>query len=168
MKLIQLTRGQFTVVDDEDFDYLVKWNWYALKAKHGFYAVRNGPRPAPGKRQTMILMHRVILARKLGIDSSEISETDHEDGNKLNNQRFNLHNVTSAENLQGFRTKWKGSRSQYRGVSWNKNDKRWQAVVTANGKRHYGGQYETEEEAARVRDRLALEVTGKRASLNFP
>ena len=29
MKVMPLTQGQFTVVDDEDYDFLIQWRWFA-------------------------------------------------------------------------------------------------------------------------------------------
>lgn len=40
MKQIRLSRGQFTVVDDDDFDYLNQWKWYYSNG----YAVRSSVR----------------------------------------------------------------------------------------------------------------------------
>ncbi len=36
MKLIPLTQGQFAIVDDEDFESLNRFKWYARKTKYGF------------------------------------------------------------------------------------------------------------------------------------
>ena len=45
---------------------------------------------------------------------------------------------------------------------------RWEVVVTHERKEHYGGTFDDEVEAAKARDRLALELFGKYARLNFP
>jgi hypothetical protein len=43
MKEIQLTQGKVALVDDDDFDYLSQWKWYAHKpsTRDIYYAVRN-------------------------------------------------------------------------------------------------------------------------------
>lgn len=33
MKKISLTQGQFTIVDDEDFEELNQYNWFAYKKR---------------------------------------------------------------------------------------------------------------------------------------
>jgi len=35
MKKIELSKGQFALVDDEDFEYLNQWKWHAHLAKTG-------------------------------------------------------------------------------------------------------------------------------------
>jgi len=58
--------------------------------------------------------------------------------------------------------------SCYRGVSWNKKDKRWQAMIFANGKATWLGYFKEEEAAARAYDAAAWRERGDKAKLNFP
>ena len=79
-----------TLVDDIDYEYLIQWKW-SLSSKG--YAVR-------GKRingeSKLIIMHRVILERKLGHDDFE--QVHHRNWNKIDNRRDNLQAVTNAQN----------------------------------------------------------------------
>jgi hypothetical protein len=63
-----------------------------------------------------------------------------------------------------------GSRksSKYRGVSWLKNNNKWQANIRYDGKLQYLGTFEAEEEAAKAYDRAARAHKGEKAQLNFP
>src|SRR5690242_203106 len=95
MKEIQLTHGQVTIVDDEDFEWLSQWKWYAqLNQSDGKYrAVRNkriGPRNED--RKIMIWMHREILGA-----GNEI-KVDHKNHNPLDNRKINLRLATSSQN----------------------------------------------------------------------
>ena len=40
MKLIQLTKGKFAQVEDEDYEYLNQWKWSAKVCKNNIYANR--------------------------------------------------------------------------------------------------------------------------------
>ena len=94
MKIIKLTRGQQTIVDDDVYEWAKNYKWYANKYGKNWYAVRhyttinNGER----KRHTLYLHHCV-----LGFPLNKL-EIDHRDGNGLNNQRDNLHIVTRRKN----------------------------------------------------------------------
>ena len=57
--------------------------------------------------------------------------------------------------------------SRYRGVCWNKKNRRWQAAINSSGKYLYLGSYVSEEEAARAFDRAAVRIRGKKARINF-
>ena len=58
--------------------------------------------------------------------------------------------------------------SRFRGVSWNKKDDKWQAMIFAKGKARWIGYFKKEEDAARAYDKEALAERGPRALLNFP
>ena len=82
MRLIKLSQGLSTMVDDKDFEALNEFKWFAQKVKNTFYAGRNMPRV--NGRQKTAYMHREIM------NTPAEMETDHRDRNGLNNQRENL------------------------------------------------------------------------------
>lgn len=93
VKQIKLTKGQVTLVDDEDFEELNKWSW---KLSTNGYAIRcpsNGKTENGRYKYTTIRMHRVIMRTPNGL------ETDHINGNRLDNRKCNLRNITRADNL---------------------------------------------------------------------
>lgn len=162
---IFLTQGKSTLVDDEDYEYLKDFSWITLKQERvyvptAFYAARTFA--VPGGRK-MVMMHRVIL----GVDHLNWKETpvDHEDGNGLNNQRYNLRLATLTYN-QGNKNKYYGT-SQFKGVSWYPAKEKWVAKIgTKTGQLHLG-YYIDEEEAARAYDAAAIHYFGEFASTNF-
>jgi predicted RNA methylase len=92
MKTILLTNRGEALVDDEDFEFLNQWTWYAKRGKSNKdYAVRC---IIQGGKKITVRMHRVIMNCPVGMT------VDHHDRNTLNNQKFNLENVTSAENTK--------------------------------------------------------------------
>ena len=138
MKYIELTQEYQATVDNEDFSYLNQWKWYY---KQG-YAARNII--APDGSRTIVRMHRLLLKTPIGM------ETDHINHNKLDNRRDNLRIVTKNQN-QWNRKKQAGS-SQYKGIYWNKQNKRWHVQLQVDGKKKWLGYYANEEDA-----RLAYE-----------
>jgi hypothetical protein len=152
---IPLTCGQFALVDPEDYYRLSKFQWYANgHTKTKFYAIRK----CDGKS---VKMHRVIM------NAPEDLFVDHIDHNGLNNTRGNLRLCTPAENSRNSGSN-KGSTSKYKGVSWNRNVKKWCAQIRLNYKIHRIGHFEDEIAAAKAYDKKAAELHGEFACLNFP
>lgn len=77
MKQIELTQGLYTLVDDEDYDLLVQYNW------HANYDVRANRWRAMNR--TVGQMHRFLL----GINEYDIL-VGHRNNNTLDNRRENL------------------------------------------------------------------------------
>ena len=127
MKEIILTQSQIALVDDDQYEFLIQWKWYADKPKTGytFYAYRNSP-TINGKRHRIAMHHEVIGKPPKGFVN------DHRNGRGLDNQRHNLRHVTRRQNLQNLKNIKKSSR--YPGVCWDKTRKKWNTKITINGK----------------------------------
>ena len=151
MKEIPLTRGRVAIVDDEHYWWLTKWKWYY--GSNG-YAVRN----APGKRHKY--MHCVIMDTPPGMD------TDHINGDRLDNRRSNLRVCTRAQNTHNQKVS-KANSSGYKGVHWHKHDKRWRTQIKTGGKKIYLGNFHSKEYAALAYNRGALQYHGAFANLNY-
>lgn len=160
MKEIKLTQGQFTKVDDEDYQYLNQWKWHCAKCKDNYRACRN---ITIGKKiQKRIYMSHIIMEPKIGF------VVDHIDHNTLNNQRSNLRICSRKQNARNYKSK-KGT-SIYIGVNYikkGKRIKRWCSSIRVNYKLKTLGIYKTEKEAALRRDEAAKYYFGEYACLNF-
>ena len=139
-KTIPLTQGYETIVDDEDYEFLVQWQWHVCFSSSGnVYAMRNSE-PVNGRRHH-ILMHRVLNGTPKGL------RTDHRDGNGLNNSRDNLRDATPVQNGQNRRPNKVGT-SKYKGVFWHKQHRKWYAKIQVNKKPITIGLFRDEKEAA--------------------
>ncbi len=159
MKKIFLTQGKVAIVDDEDHFWLSMWVWCC---HNGGYAVRN---ERCSKIRKIVLMHRVILERKLG--HSNFEQVDHKDGDRLNNRKANLRVATNAQNMRN-RGKNVNNTSGYKGVTWFKRDKNWTASIWVNGVRIHLGYFNCKIEAAKAYDIAAKKYHREFAVLNFP
>jgi hypothetical protein len=159
MKEIPLTGGYTAIVDDEDFERVSQFKWFAEDHRHTMYAKRNVRREDGG--WTSERLHRFILGPPDGI------AVDHIDRNGLNNRRENLRIATASEN-QHNRGKAVNNTSGYIGVSWHKKSGKWQAMIKVNGGAKHLGLFACPVAAAKARDKAAIELHGEFASLNFP
>lgn len=150
------------MVDDEDYDWLNQWNWYYLKkdADNTGYAMRCGRKDDGERFRKGILMHREILDLKKG------EYADHIDGNGLNNCRKNLRKASNMQNVRNQR-KMIGTSSKYKGVSWDKQHKRWRAKLCVDYKQITIGLFNSEEEASEAYNSKARELHGDFAKLNI-
>ncbi len=147
---IPVTGGYIAYVDAADYPEISRWRWH-MKSGYAM-RVENG-------RQ--IYMHREIMKPPKG------KVVDHIHGNRMDNTRANLRNVTPAENRRNH-PKHRGSSSRYFGVSYLRKRDKWQAAFFLNGRSTFIGHYDSEIEAARAYDRAAVEQLGESARLNFP
>lgn len=161
VKYIPLTQGKFAIVDDEDYDRISELNWFVMNNQRIFYA--GGWSPMVNGKRTHYLMHRIIM------DACKGQQIDHKDGNGLNNQRMNLRFCTISQNLQNQRiSKHPSKHSKYKGVTWHKSAKKWQASIRGENHRdYYLGSFVNEEDAAKAYDKKAKELFGEFARCNY-
>lgn len=153
MKEITLSRNKTTVVDNENFDELSKYKWYF----DGYYAVRN--EKTRKNKTKIILMHRQIMREPKG------KRIDHEDGNGLNNQKYNLRLCSHAENMRNSK-KPINNTSGYKGVHFNKKAKKFQAYISVDNKNKHLGLFNNPIDAALAYNNAAKKLHGKFANLN--
>ena len=134
MREILLSQEKVALVDDEDYDRLMKNNWYAFKDRNVIYALR-----CVGRNVKVRMPHDI-----LGFKTANGMMVDHIDGNGLNNQKSNLRIVTNRENQQNRHV---GDSSKYPGVSYNKAVGKWQSSITTNKVRTHFGSFTNEFEA---------------------
>lgn len=155
MKQIPLTKGKFAIVDDEDYDFLMIRKWYC----------RNGYASCKLKRgsvEIVINMHRIINRTPEGLD------TDHINGNRLDNRKCNLRNATRSQNGCNREPSISNKTTGYRGVWKRKNrpEDVWCAEIKVNGKRHRLGTFYDIKDAAVAYNEAAIKYHGEFARLN--
>lgn len=155
---IPLTQGKFALIDDEDYPIVSLFKWHAQKDRNTFYAKVhiwiNKTKYIP------LSMHRLIM------NLNPYEQGDHKDRNGLNNQKSNLRECTRSQNKMNSK-KYKNSLSKYKGVYWNKQIKKWRAMIRINKKLTHLGCFKDEVEAAKTYDKFAKKHYGDFAKLNF-
>lgn len=157
MKLIPLTQGKFAMVDDEDYEFLMEFNWYAKRAPRTWYARTN---VGSGRTRTTMTMHQLIAG---------VINVDHADRNGLCNMKYNLRLSTLSQNHGNQAKTLSKTTSKYKGVHRRRDSSRWRAYIGAAGKsRQNLGSFLSEEDAAVAYDMAAVRRYGEFARLNFP
>lgn len=151
MKKIKLTQDKYTIVDDADFEWLNQWKWCYHKIGYVFKKL--------WKRNRALYMHRLIMNTPKGM------ETDHINGDKLDNRRSNLRVCTRSQNEanKGLRI---DNTSGYKGVYWNRKNKKWVANIGFNYKNIYLGEFNDRFHAMKAYNAKAKELFGEFARLN--
>lgn len=151
---IPLGKGKVAIVDEEDYEQLMQWNWHV--SAFG-YAVRFiGPK---GKLK-IVWMHREILK------THPKKQTDHINQDRLDNRKANLRQCSATQN-QGNRWKSRHAKtSRFKGVSWSKEGNYFVACGTESGTPKRLGGFTSEIQAAKAYNRWARNYFGEFAELN--
>lgn len=145
------TAAGLLVIDEADLSIVSSYRWVSGRKPGTSYALAR----VAGRR---VFLHHLLMGRPL-----RGFETDHIDGNGLNNRRANLRTVTISQNRMNSR-KHSGCRSKFKGVIWEERLHKW--TVRLRSKRY--GAFASELEAAIKYDEVAVLVNREFARLNFP
>ena len=158
MREIILTQGRVAIVDDEDYERVSKYKWYAMNS--GLKRRRVERWYAEGSvNGTYTKLHRFIM----GLAKSQKLNVDHINNDSLDCRKENLRLVTRQQNRFNSKTSKKG----YKGVfDSHRKNKRWIALIRFNKKAIYLGHHKTQEEAALAYNSKALELFGEYVRLN--
>jgi hypothetical protein len=155
MKTINLTQGQVALVDDWRYEELNQFKWHAHwnEPTQSFYATRTvGKRPF---RKT-IWMHRQIMNTPKGMFC------DHRNNDTLNNQEYNLRNVTRSQNNMNSRLRSDNALGQ-RCIHLHQN--RYMVEVYKDYERVFTQSFPTLDEAIVARDEALKKYHGEFAYL---
>lgn len=143
MKIIKISRGFETIVDDEDFEWLNKFIWTAIPKGDGrVYATRMSRRSYKNQPRHILQMHREITNAPKGM------VVDHINHNTLDNRKENLRVCTHAENMRN-RKLQSNNKYGFPGLYFDERlSKPWMALIRNGGKRQLNlGSFDTKEEA---------------------
>lgn len=155
--------GRKALISIQDRD-LAKINWSCIRVSkredaHLYVVHVTSKTTAPifgVPLHKMVYLHKVILARKLGMKYAEILGTrliaDHKNGNGLDNRRRNIRKATHTQNV------------------WNRRYDPFTCIVPSGSKfevtlhrkrvRYYLGTFDTHQEALEARDNLRKKLDG--------
>lgn len=143
LSCVPLTQGFFATIDAADAQLVSELRWFAKVCTRAdgtlrVYAIAKVVRP-DGK-WTTLRMHRLIAGTPKGL------ETDHINGDGLDNRRANLRHATTSQNQQN-RGAQANNTSGFKGVSWSKADRKWRARINGGGKQSHLGMFDSAEAA---------------------
>jgi hypothetical protein len=144
----------YTLVDDDDYEKLLKYKWYYNSKKIYVSAYIN---------KKMIYIHRYIMnINNVNIDNLQI---DHINNNRLDNRKINLRVCTNSNNTCNKKLS-KRNKTGYKGVVNFKNSK-YISQLYFNYKRVFFKIFDNPIDAAKAYDEQAKKYFGEFAHLNF-
>lgn len=145
-----------TVIDVEDIKKVVQYKWNACRFRGKDLYVKTL------SSGSSVYLPNVIL----GIETNRKIHIDHINRNTLDNRKENLRACTPSQNLFN-RGKNSNNKSGFKGVSWNKEKKKWIVRITKPGGRQaHVGYFNSKIEGAKAFNEAALKYHKEYACLN--
>lgn len=154
--------GKYVAIVDEADKDLADLSWTVNALKNTQYAMRH---IRINRKQIAILLHRVILSRMLGRELLSSEQTDHINGDGLDNRRENLRLATSSQNHWNQKRASNNS-SGYKGVTWSKHNKKWRAQIMYKKNPIFLGYFDRPELAHEEYCKAAKELFGEFANFD--
>lgn len=152
--LVPLTKNKFSEVDPAGWDKVKKFKWYYGTTGYALHSTYD----KNTKKHGRIRMHRFLM------NTPYKMETDHINGDRLDNRHCNLRICTKSQNMHNiYRPKGK---SKYKGVSWEKRINKWFAQIRINGKTKFLGYFDNEIDAAKKFNQEAKKHLGDYVQIN--
>ena len=107
-------------------------------------------------------MHRFLL----GLSLNDGILTDHRNLNGLDNRQNNIRRCNRAQNGQNTQSR-EDTTSRFKGVCWDKLNKKWESRIGIKNKTKYLGRFIQEELAALAYDFAAMRYHREFANFNF-
>ena len=111
---IELTQNKFAIIDNEFYDTVKEYKWYAVEKHKTFYA-------KTGRAPYGFYLHHLILGCPLNN-----LEIDHINHNGLDNRLSNLRIITHRQNLSNKRNNYE---SDYPGVHFDNKTNKWTSAI---------------------------------------
>lgn len=150
---LPLADGRFVAIDAADFPKCARHRWH-LKQNYVQSKINH----------KSVALYRMVLGGDLPLHVKPV----HHDGDRLNCRRANLGVLNYSQASATVRKRSQKTTSDYKGVSWIKDQALWRANIRKDGKAYPLGEYRSEWAAARAYDEAARELFGEHAALNFP
>lgn len=119
-------KDRVVLVDYKNFKKVSECSWY----------IHNNGYATTRKNKILVSMQGLLFGKKDGLD------LDHINRNKLDNREKNLRFVSRSINMLNQGKK---------GISWDKNRKKWFSFITVNYKMHALGRYDNKKDAIKAR-----------------
>lgn len=143
-KLLKLSKGMFTLVDDDVYEKYKSLSWHAHNRQGKYYANHSAFSNVNGvKKVKSVSLHRLITNAPKGV------EVDHINGDPLDNRRANLRFCNRSENTRNS-IKRSDNTSGYKGVAFSKRINKWRAYIYFEKKQKHLGYFDSVKDAARA------------------
>jgi transcription initiation factor TFIIIB Brf1 subunit/transcription initiation factor TFIIB len=144
------------IIDLDDVDLVAEYRWFSKLDGRGIpycYSHYTGDKK--------IMLHRFIM----GLVPDDGKICDHINRDTKDNRKANLRICSRAENNRNAKKNVRGVTSKYKGVT-RRPSGRFGVYINFNKKAMCLGTYDTEQEAAMVYNKSALQLYGEYANLN--